>query len=283
MKSEALVTSRVYTDFQGLSDLRHAARDNDSPEALDEVARQFEALFVQMMLKSMRDANLGDGIFDSDQSQMYQGLFDQQMAIDMATQRSFGIADVLVKQLQANLKFKDNTDEPAVNPAQGVTSAPVKAEKHIQQFDSPDAFVDAMRPLAEKAAYRLGINPRVLIAQAALETGWGQKIIRNADGSSHNLFGIKADERWNGPRTLINTLEFRNGEARREHAVFRVYDSFQQSFEDYIQFIQQDRYREALAQPGDAGKYIHALQRAGYATDPHYAEKVMDIMQRQQI
>ena len=292
-----LSASRIYTDFQGFSDLKSAARQ-DSPEALREVAQQFEAVFIQMMLKSMRDANLADGIFESDQSEMYLGMFDQQLALDLSSKKAFGIADMLMQQLGGNITQNKQAKEslrrdisleigeiPHLDNRLHVThttSLVNGTSGHLTHFESPEEFVETMRPLATKAAKRLGVQADVLVAQAALETGWGKKIIHNEDGSStHNLFGIKADKRWQGQTATVKTLEHDGYEFKPEQAAFRAYASYEQSFNDYVNFIRDEaRYENALKQTADAKQYIHALQEAGYATDPRYAEKIVDIMDR---
>lgn len=279
MTSESVMTSdfssaRIYTSFQGFSDLRVAAREN-SPEALEEVAKQFEAIFIQMMLKSMRDASIADGIFDSDQTELYMGMFDQQISLDLAARKSFGIADMMIKQLGVNIESQKNNDLPITAASDAVQS---------KQFDTPEQFIEAMHPFAQQAARRLGVKTEVLIAQSALETGWGQKVIRNEQGqSSFNMFGIKADARWHGPEVTVASLEYDDGIAKKKFSAFRVYGSYQQSFDDYVDFIRQNsRYQDALGNDSasDAQQYIRNLQKAGYATDPHYAEKVIDIMDR---
>ncbi len=265
------VSPSVYTDFQGLAALRRRAQD-DSPEALRAVAREFEAIFMQMMLKSMREASLGEGIFDNEQSSFYQEMFDKQIAIHLARRQGLGLADVLVRQLRPG-------QTPA--PAGGEASPPAPAARGAA-FSSPEAFVRGLQDPAREAAARLGVAPRVLLAQAALETGWGQRILRGPDGaSSHNLFGIKAGPDWQGARVTAQTLEYRDGVARREQAVFRAYDSFSQSFMDYADFILGNpRYQAALARADDPRAYLQALQEAGYATDPDYAAKIQGIMAR---
>ena len=265
-------SARIYTNFQGFSDLRLAARDN-SPEALEEVAKQFEAIFIQMMLKSMRDASIADGIFDSDQTELYMGMFDQQISLELAARKSFGIADMMVKQLSENIESQKNNDLPIT-----ATNGPALSK----QFDTPEQFIESMHPFAQQAARRLGVKAEVLIAQTALETGWGQKIIRNEQGhSSFNMFGIKSDGRWDGPEVTVRSLEYNNGIAKKKFSAFRVYESYQQSFDDYVDFIMQNsRYQDAFGPDSDAQQYIRNLQKAGYATDPHYAEKVIDIMER---
>lgn len=154
------------------------------------------------------------------------------------------------------------------------------------RFDSPAEFIATMLPMAEKAARRLGVEPRFLVAQAALETGWGKSIIRQKDGSnSHNLFGIKATG-WGGNSANVMTTEYVNGRATRERASFRAYDSFEHSFNDYVRLLENnDRYRKAIqvaSASGDSERFISELQRAGYATDPQYARKISQIARKVQ-
>jgi flagellar protein FlgJ len=147
-------------------------------------------------------------------------------------------------------------------------------------FDSPESFVRQLWSMAEKAAKKIGVRPEVILSQAALETGWGKHVIAKTDhASSHNLFNIKADARWEGEATSIGTVEYRNGIAVKEQAKFRVYASYQDSFNDYIHFLQtQPRYQEALQNTADPEAFIEGLHKAGYATDPAYADKVKRIM-----
>ena len=150
-------------------------------------------------------------------------------------------------------------------------------------FASPEEFVATMLPMAERAAERLGVDPRYLVAQAALETGWGRSIIRQDDGSSsHNLFGIKAHG-WGGESARTVTTEFYNGRPVKEQAQFRSYGSYAQSFDDYANFLQSNgRYQEALQTADNPDKFMHELQQAGYATDPQYARKVNQIARQLQ-
>lgn len=147
-------------------------------------------------------------------------------------------------------------------------------------FDSPETFIENLWPHAKAAAEKLGINPKAILAQAALETGWGKHPIAKENGeASFNLFGIKADNRWQGDRAVVNTLEFRGGVAKQEKAAFRAYDSFSQSFDDYANFLKtNDRYKDALQAGDDASKFAASLQQGGYATDPKYAEKIDNIL-----
>ena len=270
-----LSLARSYTDFQGFSDLRVQARKN-SPEALKEVATQFEAHFIQMMLKSMRDASLSEGIFDSEESKFYMDMFDHQIALDLAGKQSLGIAEMMIRQLGGE---DVSAKEMSLLESQKSQSTTNPRERH---FDNPEEFITAMRPYAEKAAHKLGVSTDLLLAQSALETGWGQKIIKGREGqSSFNLFGIKSDKRWSGPEALVSSLEYNDGVPRKEVSAFRAYNSFAESFDDYAEFISnQERYQGAISNRHDPHAYIQSLQEAGYATDPNYADKVIDILDR---
>lgn len=276
-------SASIYTDFQGLAGLRRAARER-SPEALRETARQFESLFIQMMVKSMRQTVSGEGLFDSDQVRFFQGMFDQQVSLDLAQRGGLGLAEVLYRQLGSDpAQSLGPLSEPY---APGVTGSgdrvagsapPVVSPPYTE---SPESFVSELWPHAVRAGRALGVAPDVLIAQSALETGWGRKVIRDRNGEpSHNLFGIKADGAWKGRRNIVSTLEYQDGVAVRRQAAFRAYDSPAQGFEDYVSFLSSNpRYRQALAQGADPQAYVKALQDAGYATDPAYADKILSIM-----
>ena len=297
----------VYTDFQGLSALRAGARDN-SEESLREIAGQFEAIFIQMMLKSMRDANLGEGLMDSDHVKTYQSMFDQQIALDLSKRNSLGLADMMVQQLSRTQEGSTEipTDGVVANgPVQHALlqetlrrapetasidsasrNAPEKtASQNDWRPDSPEAFVKALWPHAQRAADELGTRPELLVSQAALETGWGRHMIRGTDGSnSFNLFGIKADSGWQGERAVTETVEFRDGLMRKERAAFRAYDSLADSVSDYVEFLKSNpRYQEALSSAEDAPAFAQALFEAGYATDPDYAGKINRIMDSQRL
>ena len=280
----------VYADFSGLAQLRASAA-RDGTAVLPDVAKQFEALFLQMMLKSMREATPGDPLLSGEGARMYRDLFDHQISLELARGKGIGITDMLVRQLAPAAEPLGVGAGDAPGAAEQGTAAadraspaqrglPTQAVSNAPTFESPDAFARRLWPHALEAAQTLGVAPRLLIAQAALETGWGQSIIRYPDGrSSHNLFGIKSDPGWDGPRTRVWTLEHADGVMERRSASFRAYESFKQSFDDYVDFVStQGRYRRALAVAGDPGAYAQSLQDAGYATDPHYAEKIMGVM-----
>jgi flagellar protein FlgJ len=299
-------TANVYTDFNGLAELRRQAQ-TDQSSALRQVAEQFEALFMQMMMKSMRDAKLADGgLFDSPQSEQYRDMLDSQLSVSLSEGRGMGLADVIVRQLGGGESLRPtsevrgrtlpSTSPPARlmgatagTPENGAESVPetglsesAGAEGEADYTASPREFVRTILPYAREAAGVLGLGPEVLIAQSALETGWGRGVIRDHLGeSSHNLFNIKADARWDGPVVTKRTLEYIDGVAVQQRADFRRYDSPVESFKDYVSFLNSSpRYREALEHRGDAHRFVEGLQAAGYATDPDYAVKIKEILDR---
>jgi len=294
----------VYTDFQGLNALRSRAHaDRKSEETLREVAHQFEALFLQMMLKSMRDASLGEGVLDNEHTKTYQSMFDKQIAIKMSEGRGIGLAEIMVQQLHKP-DSHDAGEKPTgielkgtrptgtdlnLSPSTSVTngerfkSVPFHQSVPIHpdwMLESPKEFVHELWPHAKRAADELGTRPELLLAQAALETGWGQHMIRGTAGNnSFNLFGIKADAGWKGARVSTETIEFRDGLMRKERAQFRAYNSPQESFTNYVNFLKHNpRYRDALRQADNPQAFTRALSDAGYATDPDYAGKINRIL-----
>ncbi len=297
--------AQTSVDFQGLAELRRSATaDKTDQETLKQVAAQFESLFTGMMLKSMRQASLAEGIFDNSQSKMYRDMSDQQLAMDLSSKGGLGLQNAILRQLGGKPEgqpksysgdFVGNIDTVTMRPAlpamanpallqQAMNAAP-KLDSSVQQssellFDSPEMFVQKLLPMAKQAAEKLGVSPDVILAQAALETGWGKHVIKGADGqSSNNLFNIKADERWQGESAATGTVEYRDGVAVREQAKFRTYESYQDSFNDYVDFLQtQPRYQEALKQTDNPEAFIDGLHKAGYATDPAYADKIKQIM-----
>lgn len=294
-----LSSAYTYTDFHGFADLRRMARE-ESPEAADAAARQFEALFIQMMLKSMRDAMPAESGMDGDQVRFYREMFDQQIALEMSRGDGIGLRESMLRGLApetppaaaaaADLRLPEQrVPARAAWPVEAaVRSAPSPPDTQSVisgvpwRPESPEAFIRELWPHAERAGAALGLAPEVLLAQSALETGWGRHVIPRGDGSSsHNLFGIKADARWSGDRVQVNTLEYVDGVAEQQRAAFRAYDSPAESFTDYVDFLQRNpRYRGALAQASDAEGYLRGLQSAGYATDPAYADKILDILGR---
>lgn len=304
-----------YTDFSGLDNLKRKGKEGDDG-AIREVARQFESLFIHQLLKSMREANeiFSEGSFlSSDETKSYEQMFDNQLSLSMTKGRGIGLADSIVRQLSAAGQVSEQPNEMGMPLQPGFSidtarqlSSPIQvneqpltvnklAEKKPPLDESipltapitkvlkipttPDEFIQWVYPQAVEVAKELGVSPKILVAQSALETGWGQKPILTADGeNSHNLFGIKADRRWNGQATSVGTLEYREGIAKKEQANFRVYGSIKESLQDYVQFLKQSpRYQQALESASDPSSFAHSLMDSGYATDPKYAEKIMGI------
>ncbi|HEU4602417.1 MAG TPA: flagellar assembly peptidoglycan hydrolase FlgJ [Steroidobacteraceae bacterium] len=304
------INSSFYADPAALSGLKHDAKVQD-PKALKEAAKQFESLFTQMMLKSMREANKGfgdDPLFGSDQADFYQSMFDDQIAAQMSKGKGLGLAEMLTRQLQMGSReqgagtgedgtgnvvrgsgFGDRVREtgngkreagsglaPNVQP----TAYSLQPSGHTSVAASKEDFIRSMRPHAERAARKLGVDPDVLVAQAALETGWGSSVPCNSSGEcSFNLFGIKAGSQWSGQTASVPTIEFEEGVAVRKSQRFRAYDSVAASFDDYAKLIgNSNRYQAALGTQDNAAQFAQALQDGGYATDPNYANKIASVV-----
>ena len=293
-------------DSRGLAALRQQAKAAPG-ESLRAVAGQFEALFMQMLLKSMREALPQDGPFASETTKTYTAMFDQQMAQELA-KKGVGIADMLVKQLSPRTteaaagagKEVRATGKGAGEgagaafagiPPRSMTRAPAAAAPSAAASPAAPAgaslpetarnFIERMRPQAEAAAQAAGIPVTFLLAQAALETGWGRHQPRAADGAtSHNLFGIKAGTGWQGARTLAATTEYVAGKAVTAVEAFRSYGSYAEAFQDFARLMRSSpRYSGVLSATGDGNAYAQKLQQAGYATDPRYAEKLARIIE----
>ena len=273
------MSSRAYTDFSQFAEMRLNAQQ-DPQESLKQVAKQFEGIFLNMMLKSMRDASFGDPLFDSDQSEMYQDMFDKQLATDMTTGKGIGLADALVLQMKKYVPGNSNVESNKLDMKTPRTD-PFILNRELTYFKNSEEFVTTMLPYAKDAAQKLGVSPNVLVAQAALETGWGNSIGKLANGkTSYNLFNIKASANFDGQKYAKQTVEYDDGVAKIEKASFRAYSNYQESFDDYVNFIQSNpRYQSALNEASDSKRYIEGIHQAGYATDPRYAEKVNRVLE----
>ena len=243
----------------------------------------------------MRDANSSfkSDMLNSQNEQFYRQMQDDQMASELSASGSLGLADMIVAQLSAGQAsdatedkvrsegFDTSLERPqysdrSENKVSQVQSA--SAAKQPASFDSPESFVTSMKPYAEKAASALGVDSSLLLAQAALETGWGSKMIKNSLGNSNNLFNIKADRSWKGDKVATQTLEFHGKTAVKESASFRSYSNFEDSFNDYVKFLNENpRYETALQHQGNSENFIKGIHQAGYATDPNYADKVLRV------
>jgi flagellar protein FlgJ len=296
------LSSKFALDVQSVNQLRLEARQS-SPDALKQAAQQFEAVFMNMLMKSMRDATPQDGMFDSEQTRMYTSMLDQQMTQHLAS-RGVGLAEVMVRQLSGALAAPSPGDlNDSSSPAQGL---PLNATDPVMPASVPtapaasatsatsamgssgnapahvDAFVQRLLPHAQEASASTGIPAQFMMGQAALETGWGRAEIRGADGqNSHNLFGIKAGASWKGRTVDIVTTEYVNGKPQKQVDTFRAYDSFADSFKDYANMLRGNpRYQNVIAQGQDAAGFAQGLQQAGYATDPNYAQKLTSVIRQ---
>jgi flagellar protein FlgJ len=274
-------------DFKQFAALRRS--DINDPKALREVARQFESIFTKMMLESMRSASFGDPLFGSDQSDQYRDMFDDQMAVQLTSGRGIGLADMLIRQLSqgglgAAAQLPANEGAPAMEGA-AVKESGAAGSNRISGLPIDDAqrrkFVEEILPHARTAALQLGVDERSVIAQAALETGWGTARPADGSGDSHNYFGIKAGASWRGERVASDTTEFTDGVAGTERAQFRAYGSVAENMGDYVRLLSgSPRYAAALNTGSDTRAFASALQRGGYATDPGYADKVVAVASR---
>lgn len=303
------------------------ASTQPSQQRIEKAARDLEAQFAQLLLKTMRGAGGDDPLGGNTQ---YRDMYDQQLARELSKGRGLGLAPVIMRQLQQQTGAGASTQAgasslplqtpagtrplpvqptapatlalapssagvsmqaipvgiaaPAPVPAPSVTTAAaaipgasVFACEAAGSADcsSPEAFVKSIWPAAQQTARELGVSPRALVAQAALETNWGRSMIGgNAGGNSNNLFGIKAGGSWSGDVVRTGTHEYVDGQKTQQRAAFRAYDSVIDSFRDYGRLLSGQRYSAAREAGTDVSAFAHALQRAGYATDPAYAAKI---------
>jgi flagellar protein FlgJ len=233
-------------DARGLDALRTQAKA-DPDKAVKQAAAQFEALFMQMLMKSMRQALPQHGAFDNDTTRTYTALLDQQLVQGLSG-KGLGLAEVMARQL-----------------ARAGAGAPAGAED----------FTERMRPHAEEASRETGVPARFILGQAALESGWGSREIPG----SRNLFGIKAGPEWTGPSVDATTTEYEGGAAVQRVQKFRAYGSYAEGFRDYARLIAgSPRYAAALAHGGDPAAFAQGLAQGGYATDPDYAGKLTRVI-----
>jgi flagellar protein FlgJ len=281
-------------DSQSLDQLRLQAKQKPD-QALKAAAQQFEAVFMNMMLKSMRQATPQDGIFDSEQTKMFTSMLDQQLAQAMSS-RGIGLADIMVRQLSGSFGMKASVVPGSGAPAQqagtavippaGITtpgvqplgySVPSAYNENFQQ-----GFVQRFAPYAIQASSETGVPAPLMLGQAALESGWGQREIRLPDGSnSYNLFGIKAGSNWTGKVAAVTTTEYHNGVPSKQVENFRAYGSYAEAFSDYANLLSNNpRYAQVMQAGLGTAEVAQAVQRAGYATDPNYAVKLAKVMSR---
>ena len=315
-----IADAQNFLDINGLNSIRQDAKSGDKASkeaALDQAAKQFEAIFVQMLMKSMRKAQdvlESDSPLNSESTKFYRDMHDQQMSLELSNNGALGLSELIVRQLggdsenftphsilrsDGNLDSRANvrvSDSPAINNISLANNSTAEQDANNDRqtngsivaqtaanllqapvFEQPKDFVTALIPEAKRVQDKINVPFEVVIAQAALETGWGQKIIKTDSGeSSNNLFNIKADSRWDGEQTHKETLEFENGAMVKKREPFRVYESLSESVNDYLKLLTgSERYQGALEKSTDVEQFLHNLQSAGYATDPNYAKKIM--------
>jgi flagellar protein FlgJ len=284
MISTSDISGKFALDAHGLDALRLQAKQHPD-QALKGVAQQFEAVFLQTLLKSMRDATPQDGPMDSEQTRMYTSMLDQQMAQSLSA-KGIGLADVMLRQLTRNRAVATGVDPAAGRSGLPAGAAPALPSPAVKPGDTQSAgphagrdFLARMKEHAIEASKATGIPARFLLGHAALESGWGKHEIRAADGSqSFNLFGIKAGRSWKGPTVDVMTTEYVNGAPQKVLQKFRAYGSYAEAFNDYASLMQGNpRYASVLKQHDSAG-FAQGLQRAGYATDPQYADKLTRVL-----
>lgn len=291
-------------DLQSVQDLR-AQFKNDPQAGVKAAAQEFEALFLQMVMKSMRATTSQDGLLDSESSRFFTGMLDQQVAKDISQTGTLGLAQLLETQLSrrlngtagqeaASISAQAVADLPLARPqGQGAGAGLQGARANQTKMDSPAVasgetvstpgspreFVEQVWPHAVEASRSTGIPPQFLVAHAALESGWGKRDIRNQDGSpSYNLFGVKAGKSWQGKSTEITTTEYENGVAVKQQDSFRAYDSYADAFRDYANLLRNSPRYGSVIGSQDGTEFARRLQQAGYATDPRYAEKLAGII-----
>jgi flagellar protein FlgJ len=266
-----------------------------------------------MLLKSMRKANEAfedkESPLNSSSVKFFEDMHDQQLSTELSSNGSLGLADLIVQQLSpdgktfmpgsvlrttndflsdmragSSLPHTQNEEKAAVNVQNDKTDSKVP-EASSAPFESAEEFVTTVWEHAKTAAQKIGLNPAVMVAQAALETGWGKHIINKSDGnSSNNLFNIKSDKSWDGEKASKVTLEFEQGTPVKKQASFRAYDSIKESVNDFVDFLTQNpRYQEALQNTAKPSEFLDSLQKAGYATDPNYASKIKKVLNSAQL
>ncbi|CAG2156351.1 Peptidoglycan hydrolase FlgJ [Cupriavidus yeoncheonensis] len=340
ISAQADLSQRFALDTQGFEGLKRNARNGSDTGTLRAAAKQFEAVFTQMVLKSMRDATPQDGVFDSEQGKLYMSMLDQQLAQQMSS-RGIGLAEVMVRQLARANGAQVPQGMIGANAAAGATGTAAADAEMAQLLDSrgagaaaadgdvpaigtvvpgaswnpmaglrqyrsqdydgqgqgqgenslgplPDdapahvtAFVSRMSGPAEAASRASGVPARLIVGQAALESGWGRREIAHPDGSTtFNVFGIKAGANWKGRVAEVTTTEYVDGQPQKVRARFRAYGSYEEACADYARLLTNNPRYSAVVSAGSADEAAHGLQRAGYATDPAYGHKLVQIMKK---
>ena len=284
--SSATSQGSLSLDMRSLDRLRSAgATGENSRTSLKEAAKQLESLFMQELMKSMRATTMNTGMLDNAGSELGTSMLDTQLSGQM-TGLPGGLGDMILKQLERQVGKVASKDGAAGN---GLDSAITRKVGTLngaasglddKKLSPSERFVRQHAQAAEAAEKATGIPSEHILGQAALESGWGRKEPRMADGStSHNLFGIKAGASWKGKVAEVTTTEYIGGVARKVTAKFRAYDSYEEAFKDHARLLTQSpRYSQTVAQADTAQGFAKGLQKAGYATDPAYADKLTKVI-----
>ena len=283
-------------DMGRLSDLKRGVVGQPMDEAEQKkVAKQFEALFLQMMIKRMRAATPKDGLFDSQATEMIQSMTDEQLALQLADP-GIGLAKSLLDQMpKGSASPQDDAADPQrAGQGSGKPTGEVSALLDVLRTNRPRDrvmaaaegapdhvvdFVSRMSHAANAAAQQSGVPARLILGQAALESGWGKREIMHADGrTSHNVFGIKAGSSWTGKVVNVTTTEYVDGVPQKMVQPFRAYSSYDEAFADYARLIGDSPRYESVTQARNEIEAARNIQKAGYATDPAYADKLIQIM-----
>ncbi|MCB8748191.1 flagellar assembly peptidoglycan hydrolase FlgJ [Rhodoferax sp. U2-2l] len=280
--AENSISNALAADANSLGKLKLQA-GRDSPAAIRETAKQFESLFMRELIKSMREATMKSGMLDNAGSDLGTDLLDQQFAVQMSGQPG-GLSDLIAAQLAQQMGVSlppgalsaGKLTTPPMSAMQKSSSLAAYSANAVKPTSSQGQFVERHTASAMRIERETGIPASYMVGQAGHETGWGKHNIRMRDGSSsNNLFGIKAGAGWKGPVAEVTTTEYVNGVAEKRVAKFRAYASTDESFRDYARLITQSpRYAQVTQQTGSAQAFASSLQKAGYATDPHYATKL---------
>ena len=264
--------------------LNAAAADQNKPSDAQAAARQFEALFVKQLLSQVKiSGGLGGG--DNARSDMLDSMWRDQISRQISESgQGLGLSAMIARQLGGGEDGRFAASRPLVDlRASGSSGFGLSAAQNYLSdppaFSRAEDFVRTVKPHIQQAASQLGVSPQVLLAQAALETGWGQHMpVDDSGRPSYNLFGIKADASWQGAVATGSTREFDGQRMVATEDGFRRYDSYAQSVQDYVNFIRsQPRYAQALAHGGNDENFVQGLKSGGYATDPQYVEKIFDV------
>ncbi len=303
-------------DLRSLDQLKAASgKSASSQSTIKETARQLEGLFMQELMKSMRATTMNSGMLDNSGTEMGQSMLDTQLATQM-TGLPRGLSALIERQLARQMGVNTSQDgasqpltlnelpeRPTLSlnrtdgshvatalpldrrmearlPATTLEAAGTTGAASNRKLNLAESFVRKHQAAADAAERATGIPSSHILGQAALESGWGKREIRTADGgNSHNLFGIKATSNWKGKVAEVTTTEYIGGVARKVTAKFRAYDSYEEAFKDHARLLSQSpRYSQAMAQTDSVRGYAQGLQRGGYATDPAYADKLTQVI-----